>query len=291
MFRSHCLVVALPFLLAVSAAAQTQPQGTTTSAVEQKGFTWTETYEGSGNTDGFITDINSTVGYIFSQHFAMDMGAPYFFIKPSSSKTGTTSASGMGNPYLGLRYSAKGPALDFSTSLNSAVPIASTAKGLSTGHVTVDWSNHFAHGLDPFTPFVDLGLANSVPDTRFLHRPYISYGDLAHFEGGSELDLGNKFSVTASGYYILPWGPQQIFLRGNKSSSGPAKGGPSLTRDDGINLGFDYNLTRSVDLSAGYSYSAYSVLNTFSFGIELNVGSLRKKHSGSNFQAGLPPIQ
>ena len=66
-FRSQCplQVVVLPFLLAVSAMAQAQPQGTTKAAVEQKGFTWTETYEGSGNTDGFITDLNSTVGYIF----------------------------------------------------------------------------------------------------------------------------------------------------------------------------------------------------------------------------------
>jgi hypothetical protein len=186
----------------------------------------------------------------------------------------------MGNPYLGLRYSAKGSALDFSTSLNSAIPTASTAKGLSTGHVTVDWSNHFAHGFDPFTPFVDLGLGNSIPETRFLHRPYISYGDVAHFEGGSELDLGDKFSLTASGYYILPWGPQQIFLRGSKSTSGATKGSVSLTRDDGINLGFDYNLTRSLDLSAGYSRSLYNVLNTFSFGIEVNVASLLKSRSG-----------
>jgi hypothetical protein len=279
--RSLCLllVVAFPFLLAVSAAAQAQPQGTTKGAVAQKGLTWTETYEGSGNTDGFITDIDSTVGYVFGEHFAIDMGVPYVFIEPTSSKTGTTSASGIGNPYVGLRYSAKGPALDFSTSLNGAMPVASTAKGLSTGHVTVDWSNHFAHGLDPFTPFVNLGLANSIPDTRFSRRPYISYGDLAHFEGGSELDLGDKFSITASGYYILPWGPQQIFLRGNKSSSGPTKGGSSLTQDDGINVEFDYNLRRSLDLSAGYSYSVYSVLNTFSFGLQLNVGSLLKKPS------------
>jgi hypothetical protein len=279
--RSQCLllVVAFPFLLAVSAAAQAQPQGTSKRAVAQKGVTWTETYEGNGNTDGFITDINSTVGYVFGEHFAVDMGVPYLFVEPSSSKTGTTSASGIGNPYLGLRYSAKGSALAFSTSLNSAIPTANTAKGLSTGHVTVDWSNHFARGFDPFTPFVELGLANSIPDTRFLHRPYISYGDVAHFEGGSELDLGDKFSVTASGYYILPWGPQQIFLRGNKSSSGPTKGSVSLTRDDGINLGIDYNLTRSLDLSTGYSRSVYSALNTFSFGLELNVGSLFKKPS------------
>lgn len=276
--RSDCLsfVAVLPFLVAVSAVAQVRPQGT--KGVEQNGFTWTETYEGSGNTDGFITDINSTVGYTFGEHFAVNVGVPYFFLEPSTSKTGTTSANGIGNPYLGLKYSTKGSAIDFSTSLNSAMPTASTNKGLSTGHVTVDWSNHFAHGFDLFTPFVDLGLANSIPDTRFLHRPYISYGDVVHFEGGSELDLGDKFCVTASGYYILPWGPQQVFLRG-KSSSGPKKAGVSLTRDDGINLGLDYNLTRSLDLSGGYSRSVYSVLNTFSFGVEVNVTTLLKRAS------------
>ena len=275
--RFHCLlvVVVLPFLIAISAVAQARPQGTT-KGDEQNGFTWAETYEGSGNTDGFITDINSTVGYTFGEHFAVNVGVPYFFIEPSTSKTGTTSANGIGNPYLGLKYSTKASALDFSTSLNSAIPTASTKKGLSTGHVTVDWSNHLAHGFDPFAPFLDFGLGNSVPDTRFLHRPYISYGDVAHFEGGSELDLGDKFSVTASGYYILPWGPQQVFLRGSKSTSGSTKGGVSLTRDDGINLGIDYKLTRSLDLSGGYSRSVYSVLNTFSFGLQVNVGTLLK---------------
>src|SRR5215472_7236831 len=283
--RFHCLlvVVVLPFLLAMSAVAQARPQGAT-KGVEQNGFTWAETYEGSGNTNGFITDINSAVGYTFGEHFAVNVGVPYFFIEPSTSKTGTTSANGIGNPYLGLKYSPKASALDFSTSLNSAIPTASTKKGLSTGHVTVDWSNHLAHGFDPFAPFLDFGLGNSVPDTRFLHRPYISYGDVAHFEGGSELDLGDKFSVTASGYYILPWGPQQIFLRGSKSTSGPTKGGVTLTRDDGINLGFDYNLTRSLDLSAGYSRSVYSALNTLSFGIQVNVASLLKSHKSHSRQ-------
>jgi hypothetical protein len=85
--RSRCLVVVLLFLLAVSAVAQARPQGATKGA-EQNGFTWTETYEGSGNIDGFITDINSTVGYAFGKHFAMDMGIPYLFFQPSTSKTG-----------------------------------------------------------------------------------------------------------------------------------------------------------------------------------------------------------
>jgi hypothetical protein len=281
--KVHCClfaILACSFLLAVASPAQTLPPVATKTAVEEKGFTWTETYEGSGNTDGFVTDINSTVGYIFDQHFSMDMGVPYLFISPSSSKTGTTSVAGMGNPYVGLRYSRKGPLLDFSTSLNGTVPTASSTKGLSTGRVTFDWDNHFAHGFDLFTPFFDAGLANSVADTRFLHHPYISLGKLAHLEGGSELNLGDKFSVSASGYYILPWGPQQIFVRGKKSSSGSAKGSASLTRDDGINLGLDYNLSRFVDLSASYSYSAYSVLNTVSFGVELNVASWLRKRRG-----------
>ena len=281
-FRAQSLLVAVvsPILFAAPAVCQAIPLGATKGGIEQNGFTWTETYEGSGNSDGFVTDLNSTIGYAFSRHFAVDMGVPYLFVNPTSSKTGTTSESGMGNPYLGFRYSAKASALDVSTGLNSAIPTASTKKGLSTGHVTVDWSSHFAHEFDLFTPFLDLGLGNSIPDTRFLHHPYVSYGDVAHFEGGSELDLGEKFSVTTSGYYILPWGPQQIFLRGTKSTSGPTKGGVSLTRDDGINLGFDYDLTRSLDLSAGYSRSMYSALNTFSFGIEVNVVSLLSTHSG-----------
>jgi hypothetical protein len=264
-------------VLAVSALAETVPSAATKNAVEEKGFTLTETYEGSGNTDGFITDINSTAGYIFNPHFSINMGVTYLFVSPSTSKTGATSASGMGNPSLGFRYSRKGPLFDFSTGLNGAFPVASSAKGLSTGRVTFDWDNHFAHGFDRLTPFLDVGLANSVPDTRFLHRPYTSLGTLSHFEGGSELDLGDKFSVSASGYYILPWGAQQIFVRGKKSTTGSTKGGASLTRDDGINLGVDYNLTRFVDLSAGYSYSAYSVLNTVSFGVELNVASCLRK--------------
>ena len=280
-FRAQSLLVVMisPFLLAISGVCQAVPQPTADGGFEQTGFTWTETLEGSGNSNGFITDINSTFGYVFGEHFAADVGVPYLFIAPATSQMGTTSTTGLGNPYFGLRYSAKGSALDFSTSLNTAIPTASIAKGLSTGHVTVDWSNHFAHGFDPFTPFLDFGIGNSIPDTRFLHHPYISYGDVAHFEGGSEVDLGNRASVTASGYYILPWGQQQIFLRGRKSSSSPTKGGVSLTRDDGLNFGFDYDLSHSLDLSASYSRSVYSALNTFSFGIQVNVVALLKGHS------------
>jgi len=246
------------------------------STVEQRGFTWTETFEGSGNSDGFITDINSTLGFVFNAHFSMDFGVPYSFIEPSTSKTGTTSVSGLGNPYLGLTYSQKGSILNYGSSLSGAFPLTTTAKGLSTGRVTYNWTNHFDHAFDFITSFLNLGIANSVPDTRYFHHPYVSLGNLAHFEGGPEFDLGENWSISTSGYYILPWGPQKIYERGKKNSSGAITGGPNLTRDVGANVGLDYALSPFVDLSTGYSYSAYSALNIFSFGIQFNLTPQRK---------------
>src|SRR4029077_11915049 len=96
--RAECrllTILAGSCLLAAAGLAEAVPSAVSKTAVEEKGFTLTETYEGSGNTDGVITDINSTVGYIFNPHFSINMGVPYLFVSPSSSKTGATSASGM----------------------------------------------------------------------------------------------------------------------------------------------------------------------------------------------------
>jgi hypothetical protein len=268
------LVFAPAILIATSLSAQEASQQVPKLAMDPRGPTWTETFEGSGNTDGFITDVNSTFGYILNANFSVDFGVAYSFVAPSTSKTGTSAVNGLGNPYAGLTYSRKSDVLNYSTSFNGSIPLSTTEKGLSTGRVTYDWNHHFDHGFDIVTPFLNLGVANSVPDTRYFHHPYISLGHLAHFEAGPELDLGDKWSVSVSGYYVLPWGPQKIYERGKKATSGAVSGGPSLTRDGGVNFGLDYNLSRSLDLSAGYSYSAYYVLNTFSFGIEFNVASL-----------------
>jgi len=274
--RYFFLILILRLAGARSSQAQVTNPQPPKAAVQQSGLTWTESFEGSGNTDGFITDINSTFGYAFNAHFSVDSGIAYSFVQPATSKTGTTSISGFGNPYLGMTYSRKSDALNYSTSVNGSIPTATAAKGLSTGRVTFDWNNHFDHEYDSVTPFVNLGIANSVPDTRYFHHPYISLGKLAHFEAGPEFDLGDKWSVTASGYYILPWGAQKIYVRGKRKSPGGTSGGASLTRDAGANIGLDYDLSRFLDLSAGYSYSSYYSFNTFSFGIAVNVASRLK---------------
>jgi hypothetical protein len=79
----------------------------------------------------------------------------------------------------------------------------------------------------------DLNRSRTLSAVLDVRCPARHSGTLAHYEGGSEMDLGDKFSVSASGYYILPWGTQEIFVRGKKSSPGSTKSGASLTRDDG----------------------------------------------------------
>ncbi len=80
--KVHCrlfAILAASWLLAVSALGEAVPAAANKTAVE-KGFTLTETYEGSADTDGFISDINSSAGYVFNPHFSINMGVSYLFV-------------------------------------------------------------------------------------------------------------------------------------------------------------------------------------------------------------------
>jgi len=62
MSRFPLLVVSFSFLLVAHLPGQAvRPQEPSKGGPEQNGFTWTETYEGSGNTDGFVTDSFSRI--------------------------------------------------------------------------------------------------------------------------------------------------------------------------------------------------------------------------------------
>ena len=62
MSRFPLFVVSFSFLLVAHLPGQAvRPQEPSKGGPEQNGFTWTETYEGSGNTDGFVTDSFSRI--------------------------------------------------------------------------------------------------------------------------------------------------------------------------------------------------------------------------------------
>src|SRR5215472_343851 len=199
----------------------------TASAKSQEGFTpgwgFGTKFEGTTSGDGTVTDLATGMGYNFTHHFGADLGVSYFFIgTPSSIKQknpGAVSGNGIGGVGMDLKWNYPGHTLNYASTIHAGAPTGDEKKGLSVGHVTWNWSNHFEHGWGNFAPFVDGGVGNTIPDTRFFHRPYMTFGYNASFEAGTEVDAG-PFSLTASAYDIAPWGPQTMISRVFRCSSG-----------------------------------------------------------------------
>jgi hypothetical protein len=276
----------VPGLRAQEPAAQpsTRPSGS--------GWVWVEQFAGSGtNGAGQVMSLTSTTGYDFTSHFGLVVGLPVYFIHDSASTAGATSSDGIGDVFAGLHFSFPNPVVNFRTALTGTAPTGDTSKGLSTGHATLDWTNHFDRRFGRLVPFANLGLANSVPDTLFYQRQYTSYGYLAHFQAGTSFRIMRPLSAVASAYDIEPWGMQTVTSRivgvvGVPGQLGllpgvPAfeqshliTGGANLTRDDGFSAGLDVGFARFFDAWAGYSHSLPLNLNTVSIGVGVNVMSV-----------------
>ena len=280
------------FGTSVSVHAQSLPS----PAGNERGFVFYESFQGDSNSDGQVMVLSSSAAYHLNQHFSVGVGIPIYLDHPASS-TGATSSSGIGNVFATVRAVWKSPVLNYGTSLTGTAPTGDSKKGLTTGHATFDWDNRVNHDFGVLTPFVDLGAGNSITDTRYFLRPFSSYGYLAHFEAGTDVDLSHSLSVTLSGYDIAPWGTQTVFSRvvpaGSPGKSGSATHGrafennhlttgtSSLTNDDGFNAYLSFNPKPYLDLDLGYTRSVRYALNSVSFRIGVNLSSLFGKSNQS----------
>src|SRR5713226_6640920 len=219
-------LVALAFFLPGNAAPQA-PAGTAAprkGETQEHGLTLYESFEGSSNADGQAMDLTSAAGYAFNKHFSWGLGIPIFFTRGTTSTGTNVSNSGLGDIFTDLRLTFKNPAVNYVTALRGAAPSGDTKKGLSTGRATFDWSNNFSREFDRWTPFATLGVGNSLYNTPFFERPFVTLGKVAHFEAGTEYDLGHSVSVKASAYDVAPWGQQKVFSRLVTRTSGGAGG-------------------------------------------------------------------
>jgi hypothetical protein len=281
---NHGLVIAL---LILGGGLATNAQN---SVEQQKGFVFSESFQGSTNSEGQVMTLGSSATYWFNEHFSAGVGIPLYFNR-SSSTTGTTSSNGIGNFYAEIGASWRSKTLDFASSLTGAAPTGNTAKGLSTGHATYDWSNRFDHAISRLTPFGAIGIADTIMDSRFFQRPFTSFGNLAHFEGGADVNLSHSFTLTLSAYDIAPWGNQTIISRlvsqGATGTGGQhgrtfetthqATGNSSLDHDHGFTAGLDLSpnsLKSAFDFNMGYNRSVPFALNTISFGVGVNLSRL-----------------
>ncbi|MDP9146773.1 MAG: hypothetical protein M3N22_03885 [Acidobacteriota bacterium] len=280
--------------------AQSVSPGSNSSSKTVEGFTpgWTlgTRFEGSTSGDGTVLDLGSAVGYIFSNHFGIDAGVPYYFVGSSASikknNPNAVSGTGLGSLFSDLKLNLPGKTLNYNSTIHLTAPTGDMKKGFSTGHATWNFGNHFEHGFNNFTPFVDLGVGNTVIDTKYFHRPFTTFGYNAQFEAGSEFDAG-KFNLTASAYDVAPWGPQTVVSKVFRCSSGAKcsangkttdrrgyvaasveSGSAALVRDNGFNAGVEFKPVPLVDLEFDYSRSVPLRLNSFSFGISLDLSRM-----------------
>jgi len=279
------ITTAGPVAAQTTAAAKPNPQ-------EEKGFTSYAEFGGSSNSDGQVYELNSSVGYNFSQHFGMDVAVPIYFVHASSSTAGgSTSNNGLGNPHVDLRLKFSNPAVNYGSVLTGWVPTADTKKGLSTGRATFDWTNRFDRSFSRLTPFAEAGIGNTIADSRLFIRPFTSLGFNAHFQAGANFDLWKFFSVGASAYDILPSGQQTIFSKlvkqqpgGNSNSShgrvfennAQTTGTAAIARDNGYSTWVDASPNRYLDMELGYTHSVHYALNTVSFSVGVNIGQLAR---------------
>ena len=258
------------------------------------GFTEIETFQGAVNSSNKLLKLDSTAGYDFNKHFGVFAGLPIYFDNASGTITtpaGTTSSgtsAGIGNFYLGLAFRAPNPALNYGSTLTVGAPTGSVSKGLSTGRATVDWSNHFDHAFHRLTPFVDAGLANTVPDTLLVTRPFTSLGAVGHFEEGAEYAVVRHFAVGGAAYEITPFGNQKVFSKlvqkgQTRTVSGKSHGvfdnafessGNGLTRENGVSTWVAFQPSQMWRLELGYTRSVTYAFNSFAFNLGLNVGKL-----------------
>jgi len=266
------------------AAAQSSSLPTGKAAA---GIDWYEAFEGSTDSGGQVMMLTSSATYHFGDRFSVGAGVPFYYNR-SVSTTSTTTNDGIGDIFVTLGAAWKGSVVNYGTSLTGTAPTGNSAKGLSTGHATFDWNNRFEHSFNVFTPFVDAGVANTINDTVFFHRPFISYGYLAHFEGGTHVDLTHSFTLTLSAYDIAPWGTQTIVSRDipqNASGSGGQHGRvfetnhqttstATVNRDNGFTAGLNFSPKPYLDLEVGYTRSVKFAFNSLSWGVGVNLSKL-----------------
>lgn len=279
--------IALIAALMGTAVAQSAPKP---AATDNSGFTSYAQFGGTSNSDGQIYELESTVGYNFNQHFGMDIGVPIYFVRPSSTATGVTSTNGLGDPYLDARFKFLNPTVNFGSVLTGYVPVGDSKKGLSTGRATFDWTNHFDHSFSKLTPFGDVGIANTITSSRLFVRPYTTLGFNTHFQGGANYDLWKFFSIGGSAYDILPSGQQTVFSKVSRGpNSGPVAhgrvfnsnqqttGSADIARDNGFSTWIDASPGRVIDMELGFTRSVHYDLNSVSFTIGFNLGSLYRR--------------
>src|SRR5438093_10732934 len=86
-------------------------------AQEERGWSFSGSFNGSSNTDGIVMKTVPTLRYTFSSHFQTYAGVPFYFVNKSSTapttgtaSTGSGAVKGIANAFLRGRLDVGGDA-------------------------------------------------------------------------------------------------------------------------------------------------------------------------------------
>lgn len=269
---------------------------------EEAGFSFYTSFQGNSSSLGQVMRLDPSVGYRFNRFLEIDLGLPFYFVRPSAEIQGFAdrAESGLGNLYTDLRLSFFNPVVNYGSTLTVTAPTGDRDKGLSTGEVTWSWNNHFNKRLGRVVPFLNAGVANTITDTPFFIRPYVSRGFVSHVSGGASWNFARVASLGASAYAYEPSGEQTVFSRvvrrplpATTGGIGRGRGRPrgvfetvaeitgpaEIARDRGFAVWLDLIPNPVVFLEAGYSRSTTYALDTVFWNVGVNVRSLMRKTS------------
>jgi hypothetical protein len=266
---------------------------------QEPGPTFYEEYLGSVNIFGQTTVLDLSGGYNFNEHFGLDVGLPVHFLDRQGQNALPFASfpqgwnNGFGDAYLNLRYNAPNNWVNFTSLARAFAPTGSFDRGYSTGRLTVDWDNHFDHTFGPATPFADFSYGNTLGDRNYFVRPFDTLGQVFQLQGGSSVKVAPRTFVGGSWYHVFPVGTQKIYSELVTQATGSTRapvtdsrffesrfetvGPASILRDNGFGGWVGVKTTHNTDFEVGYSRSTQYALDSLTFRIGFNAGSLVKR--------------
>jgi len=214
---------------------------------------------------GYATLFTGALGYNFNDTFSADVSFPVYLYRlapnlapnPPPGRLLVNQRGEPGDLTFGLHGQWTNKAFDYLGTFAFTVPTGDAAYGLSTGHATVDYTNHFEHALGIFTPDIEIGIGDSSElANRTVNTDYTSLGALSHFQAGTAINIFRGITFSADAYELLPIGDQKIYQnvrRGRITVS--VVSGTNLTEDNGFINSLDIPLDRHTVLSGYYSRS------------------------------------
>src|SRR5437867_1949213 len=108
-------------------------------AQDERGWSFSGSFGGSSNSGGTVMKTEPVLGYTVNNHFQTYVGMPLYFVNLSATPSPMTAPSttsgfenGIGNAFLGFRYSVQNDALNYSSTLELTAPTGDKSRVFET---------------------------------------------------------------------------------------------------------------------------------------------------------------